>query len=637
MGAEPLNSSTQEQEHHGHSLAALTLGSLGVVFGDIGTSPLYTVQECFGPHGAVLEEANVLGILSLIFWALMMVVTFKYVLVLMNADNRGEGGIMALLSLVPERQRVVRAGRIGWISLLVIAGASLLFGDGIITPAISVLSAIEGLGVADPRLATAVVPVTVAILVVLFSIQSRGTGALGKLFGPIMVFWFVSIGILGLLSLWQTPSILRALSPHHGALFFLHHGWHSITVLGSVVLAVTGGEALYADMGHFGRKPIRLSWLGLVLPSLLFCYLGQGALLLRQPASISSPFFSLVDSQSVRFALVFLAAAATVIASQGLISAVFSLTQQAVRLGYFPRVQIRHTSDKVEGQIYVPAVNWTLAVACLALVVIFQKSTNLAAAFGLAVSGTMGITSVVFAAAARHHWKWPAWKANGLMLLFLSFDIPFFLGTCVKFFEGGYIPFAVGLVMFSVMVLWCRGRSLVHERRLLEQVSQETLLKRLVPGGLHRTPGLGVYLGAATQGLPPVLVQQMRHFDCLPQEIVLLSATTESVPYVSAQERVELEALEGGAYRVIGRYGYMEMPDIPKLLESASHKMTLSTPWSKATYFIGRESFAATRRNKMGAVSETLFATLAALAVDVTRSFSLPPESVVELGARMDL
>lgn len=635
-----MEQTKQMTSGHGHSLAALTLGSLGVVFGDIGTSPLYTVQECFGPHGATLGEANILGILSLIFWALMMVVTFKYVLVLMNADNRGEGGIMALLSLVPERQRVVQAGRIGWISLLVIAGASLLFGDGIITPAISVLSAIEGLGVADPRLTTAVVPVTVAILIVLFAIQSRGTGALGKLFGPVMVAWFVTIGWLGLVSLYQTPGILRALSPHHGALFFLNHGWHSITVLGSVVLAVTGGEALYADMGHFGRTPIRLSWMGLVLPSLLFCYLGQGALLLRSPESIGSPFFSLVSSQTVRFALVFLAAAATVIASQGLISAVFSLTQQAVRLGYFPRVQIRHTSDQVEGQIYVPAVNWALALACLTLVVIFQKSTNLAAAFGLAVSGTMGITSVVFASAARHHWKWPAWKANGLMLVFLSFDIPFFLGTCVKFFEGGYIPFAVGLVMFSVMVLWCRGRSLVHAQRQSEQVSQEVLVSRLAPGGLQRTAGLGVYLSGAAQGLPPVLVQQMRHFNCLPQEIVMLSATTEAVPYVSHSDRVEverLEAPEGKIYRVIGRYGFMEMPDIPKLLKAASQKMELDTSWEKATYFLGRESFAATNRNKMGGISETIFATLSSLSLDVTRSFNLPPESVVELGARMDL
>ncbi len=625
-----------EREHspHSQSLLVLALGSLGVVFGDIGTSPLYTLQECFGPHGVPPQPENVLGILSLIFWSLMAVVTFKYVLVLMRADNHGEGGIMALLALVPKEQRAVIGGRVGWISLLVIAGASLLFGDGIITPAISVLSAIEGLGVADPRLTQAVVPVTVGILIGLFSIQSRGTGALGRLFGPVMTVWFVTIGVLGLLSLLSTPRVLHALSPHYGLGLLLSHGWHGITVLGSVVLAVTGGEALYADMGHFGRKPIRISWLGLVLPCLLLCYFGQGALLLQDPANAASPFFSLVNGQALRFALVFLAAAATIIASQGLISAVFSLTQQAVRLGYFPRVTIRHTSHQVEGQIYVPFINWALGLACIALVLIFQHSTRLAAAFGLAVSGTMAITSVVFYTAARNTWKWSAWKAGAMTAVFLLFDIPFFLGTCVKFFEGGYIPFAVGLVLFVVMVLWCAGRSLVREHTAANQQPLQFLLEAQ---DLHRTDQLGVFLSASPDGLPPVLVQQMRRFESLPRELILLTITTESVPFVVSTDRVAVEELAPGIYRVIGHYGFMEEADVPALLREAAPLLRLDTPVERALYMLGKESFAATERNKMGALREGLFSVLSRLSRDVTMSFKLPPEQVVELGSRMDL
>ena len=621
--------------------AALTLGALGVVFGDIGTSPLYTVQECFVAGGAsVTNHDDVLGVVSLIFWSLMLVVTFKYVLVLMRADNHGEGGIMALLAQVPAAARRVSAGRIAFVSLLVIAGASLLFGDGIITPAISVLSAVEGLGLVDPRLKQAVVPLTLAILVVLFAVQSRGTGALGKLFGPVMLVWFLSIGALGLVSFWKTPDVLQALWPHHGLLYFWRHGLHSFPLLGSVVLAVTGGEALYADMGHFGRGPIRMSWTAVVLPSLAFCYLGQGALLWRDPQAISAPFFSLITSPGARLALVGLAALATVIASQGLISAVFSLTQQAVQLGYFPRVAVRHTSKDMEGQVYVPWVNWTLAAACIALVLMFRESARLAAAFGLAVSGTMAITSVVFFHVTRDRWGWPAWKSWGLLLLFLSFDIPFFLGTCVKFFEGGYIPFAAGLGMFFVMTTWCVGRSLVSAALQSERRPLAWLNDLLASGSVARNPGLTLYLSSSADDLPPVLCQQVSRFPSLSREILLLTIKVESAPYVAAEQRLEICELalhDTRAYRLVGHYGFMEQPDVPALLAEAVPKLQLDTPLERALYVLGRESLAVSNRNQMSAPREAFYALLADASQDVSRSYGIPPEQVIELGTRLDL
>lgn len=629
-----------EPVKHGHgSLGALTIGALGVVFGDIGTSPLYTVQECFAVgHGVPASDpANVLGILSLFFWSLMLVVTLKYVVVLMQADNKGEGGIMALLALVPAEQRAITGKRIGWVTLLVLAGSSLLFGDGVITPAISVLSAIEGLKLIRPDFGALVVPVTLVILVVLFAIQSRGTGGLGKLFGPVMVVWFVTIGAIGLQHLWQNPSVLWAILPTYAAHFFWEHGFHGFALLGSVVLCVTGGEALYADMGHFGRSPIRWAWGGLVLPSLMLCYFGQGALLLSNPEAASAPFFSLVSSPTARIPLVLLATAATVIASQGLISAVFSLTHQAVRLGYFPRVLVKHTSDEVEGQIYVPSINWALAFGCLALVLIFRESTRLAAAFGLAVSGTMAITSVVLFSVTTNTWKWPRWKSLLLLGTFLSFDIPFFLATCVKFVDGGYIPFVIGLVLFVVMVVWSRGRNLLREYYLARQVTYAQLRETLAQKPLTRLPGLSIYLASNQDIAPPILLMQLQRFRGLSEEILFLSVVVLSVPLVAEADRITVEVVDEGLYRVTARFGFMELPSVQSVLGQAAAQLPLRNSLAEATYFVGRENFLATSRGKMAAFEEELFAFLSRNSTDITKIFQLPPEQVMEMGTRVDL
>ena len=636
----PIEDSVASNDHGHHgSLGYLTLGALGVVFGDIGTSPLYTVQECFAPgHGvSAAEPANVLGVLSLFFWSLMLVVTLKYVVILMRADNKGEGGIMALLALVPAQQRAIVGTRIGWVTLLVLAGASLLFGDGVITPAISVLSAVEGLKLIRPDFGSAVVPLTLVILILLFSIQRRGTGGLGKVFGPVMLVWFLTIGAIGLSHLWQKPSVLWAILPTYGAKFFWLHGFHGFALLGSVVLCVTGGEALYADMGHFGRNPIRVAWAGLVLPSLMFCYFGQGALLLSHPEAASAPFFSLVASPAARVPLVLLATAATVIASQGLISAVFSLTHQAVRLGYFPRVLVKHTSDEVEGQIYVPSINWALALGCLALVLIFRESTKLAAAFGLAVSGTMAITSVVLFSVTSNTWKWPRWKSVLLLCVFLSFDSPFFLATCVKFVDGGYIPFVIGVVLFAVMVVWSRGRSLLREYYVSRQVSYAELRQTLTQKPPTRLPGLSIYLASNQDIAPPILLMQLQRFRGLSEEILFLSVVVESVPEVEEVERVQVEVVDEGFYRVVARFGFMEIPAVSAVLQRAARQLPLRNSLKEATYFVGRETFLGTSHGRMSALEEQFFAFLSRNSTDITRVFDLPSNQVMELGTRLDL
>jgi len=433
--------------HAPASKSTLALAALGVVFGDIGTSPLYALKECVSKeHGVVPTQENVLGLLSLIFWALMMVVTVKYLTFIMRADNQGEGGILALLALVPDKLRG-KGTRVGWIAVLVVFGAALLYGDGIITPAISVLSAIEGLEVATDKLKPVVVPITCVILVGLFAVQKRGTAGIGRVFGPIMVVWFLSIAALGIGFIIKNPDVLQALWPGHAVTFFAAHGAHGIIVLGAVVLAITGGEALYADMGHFGRGPIRVAWYGLVLPSLVLNYFGQGALLLEDPRAAESPFFALVPHGALTYALVLLAAVATVIASQALISGAFSLTHQAVQLGFLPRVTIVHTSSETEGQIYIPEINWGLAAACLSLVLTFRESSKLAAAYGIAVTGTMAITSIVYFVVLRQTWRWPLWKALPLLVLFLAWDLPFFASNLLKFLEGGWVPMLVGAAL----------------------------------------------------------------------------------------------------------------------------------------------------------------------------------------------
>jgi KUP system potassium uptake protein len=637
--------STGTNGHGSHgSQRALILGAVGVVFGDIGTSPLYTIQECFGPHGVQASRENVLGLVSLISWALTLVVTVKYLMFVMRADNRGEGGILALFALVPEKLRSSASNAPSWIALAALLGAALLFGDGIITPAISVLSAMEGLEVATPKLQPVVVPATVFILALLFFVQRRGTATIGRFFGPVMVLWFSTLAVLGAVHLVRNPGILAALSPHHAVFFLAHHGFHGFALLGSVVLAVTGGEALYADMGHFGRGPIRFAWLGLVFPALILCYMGQGALLLSHPELAERPFFAMVPVGLPVYALVAIAAPATVIASQALISGVFSLTRQAVQLGYFPRVEIRHTSSESEGQIYVPFLNAVLAVACIGLVVIFQHSSRLAAAYGLAVTGTMAITSILFFEVMRHKWKTPIAKALPLLLLFLAIDLPFLGANMLKFFVGGYLPVAMAAVFLGVMLVWKRGRTVLSGFYAKSAVRLEDFLARLAKGSpfrdgenVMRSPGTGIFLASSPKGTPPILLHFVQRLACLPETIVLLTVITDAVPFVREDEQLEVETLGQGFYRVIAHAGFMDEPRVTALLGRAVSEKGLPIEVGKATFFVGRETFLATERGEMGVWTESTYSFLSRNARSASLYFGIPPEQVVEVGLQVDL
>ncbi len=636
MTAPHAPSDAHADAHHG-SPAALALAAIGIVFGDIGTSPLYTIQECFGEHGVPATHENVLGIISQVVWSVTLVVTVKYLMFVMRADNRGEGGILALLALVPERIRNPSRSGVSAVAMLVLIGAALLFGDGIITPAISVLSAMEGLGVATDKLSSAVVPLTVVILAGLFSIQRSGTARIGKLFGPVMVVWFSTIGLLGASHIARAPGIVAALSPVHAVRFFMEHGFHGFKMLGSVVLAVTGGEALYADMGHFGRRPIRLAWLALVFPALLLCYMGQGALLLRHPEASAQPFFGMVPQGPWVYALVALAAPATVIASQALISGVFSLTQQAIQLGYFPRVEVRHTSGEAEGQIYVPAVNWLLAVACILLVLVFQHSSRLAAAFGLAVSGTMGITSVIFFVVSRYAWGWSPLKSGALLAGFLALDLPFFAANLLKFFDGGYLPLGVGAVFLAVMVTWRWGRDALRAYHADRATDLDAFIAGLPGRGVVRPEGVAVFLASSSAGAPPVMTHYVDRCRSLHQTVVIMTLTTEHVPTVPAAERVELTALGGGFFRVVARYGFMDSPRVVDVLTRAAQDARLTVDLATATYFVGRETFIASERGRLGAITEGFFGLLSRNARSATAYFDVPPAQVVEIGTQIDL
>jgi KUP system potassium uptake protein len=633
-----MSTSPGDDGHHHGSLSMLMLGAAGIVFGDIGTSPLYTFQECVGsPHGVEATRDNVLGVLSLIVWSLIMVVTVKYLGFIMRADNRGEGGIFALLALLPEKPRTPGRVRFAPVALLVLVGAALLYGDGIITPAISVLSAVEGVKLVAPSFGRWVVPTTVLILVGLFGIQQRGTGGIGKLFGPVMVVWFAVIGSLGLWHVAHHPAVFAAFLPTYGARFFAHHGWHGFKLLGSVVLAVTGGEALYADMGHFGPKPIRYVWVALVFPALVLCYLGQGALVLAHPEFARAPFFGMVPVGAATIALVALAAPATVIASQALISGVFSLTQQAVRLGYLPRVLIRHTSGSAEGQIYIPGVNWGLGIACIALVLGFKESTALAAAFGLAVSGTMAITSIAYFAVIRETWGWSRAKSWAILLLFLLFDIPFLIANLVKFFDGGYLPVLVGAVFFVVMIVWKMGRTHLGDYFAARSPPLADFLASLPTRVVARTPGTSVFLASSAAGTPPVLFHHVERLRVLQERVVLLTITTEHIPVSPRAGRVKVEVIAPGVYRVVARCGFMESPQVPAMLAQAIDEGLLPVKLEDVTYYLGRETFIAGKLGKMGPWTESLFAFLNRNAHSAPLYFGVPAEKVVELGVQIDL
>jgi KUP system potassium uptake protein len=618
-------------------MAALTISALGVVFGDIGTSPLYALKECVNPeHGFVQTRADLLGVLSIIFWSLMLIVTAKYLLLVMRADNRGEGGVFALLALLPERILSPDGVRIGAAALLILIGAALLYGDGVITPVISVLSAVEGLELATSALRPAVIPITCGILLGLFAIQRYGTRAVGRLFGPVMVLWFGTLAGLGAWHVAAHPEILGALSPHHAARFFAEHGWRGGLVLGSVVLAVTGAEALYADMGHFGLRPIRRAWSALTMPALVLAYFGQGALLLTDPAATENPFFAMVPRGPWTVALVLLAAAATVIASQALISGAFSLTRQAVQLGYFPRVEIRHTSPDAEGQIYVPAVNWAMAVGCLLLVVTLQESSRLAAAYGIAVTGTMTITSIAFYAVARHHWGWSRAAALPMLALLLALDLPFLAANLIKFPNGGYIPVGIGVVLLGIMLIWRTGHALVAQyHRRCPKLTE--FLCALTPEMAIRVPGAAVFLTELESIAPATLLHHVKRNRALHEIVMLLTIKTEHVPTLAGERRWELHDESKGFCRVIARYGYMEQPDVAMLLQEIVAKREPAIRLEDVTFYLGRSTFLATERGSMGPLAEATYAFLERNARAADLYFRIPPALVIELGNRIDL
>ncbi|NUP05316.1 MAG: KUP/HAK/KT family potassium transporter [Polyangiaceae bacterium] len=613
------------------------VGALGVVFGDIATSPLYALQDCLaGPHGVAPRPSNVFGAISLIVWSLFVVVTVKYLAVLMRADNKGEGGIMALLALLPRASRERAPGKLGVTTILVIGGAALLFGDGIITPAISVLSAVEGLEVVAPRLEVVVVPVTIAILIGLFAVQRRGSGGLGNWFGPIMILWLTTAMILGVIHIADRPEIVTALSPHHAVLFFRDEGFHAFRVLGGVVLSVTGAEALYADMGHFGRRPIQLGWLFVVLPALVLNYLGQGALILGNPELAKQPFYALVPSGSWGYPFVVLGTVATIIASQALITGVFSLVRQSIQLGYFPRLRIEHTAMESAGQIYVPFMNWFLGISCVLLVLFFERSNKLAAAYGLAVSGTMTITSIAFFRVARSHFEWSTAKAAAVVGAFLVFDVAFLGANMLKIFDGGYVPLLVGSAFLIVMVVWARGRSFLGAYFRARSEPTEAFLRSL-PAQLHaRTRGIGVVMTASPESIPPVLLRIVGRFRTLQETVLLTTVVTEETPYVYG-ERATVNAIGAGLHRVVIRFGFMETPQIHPTLAAIAAGIDPRAKPEDLTYVLGLERFLGGRGGQMGATAEKLFSFLSRNAYNPTDYYGVPAGQVVELGARIDL
>jgi KUP system potassium uptake protein len=638
----PVPAHGQPHAEHRASLAALCLGALGVVFGDIGTSPLYTLRECLREAHITADDGTVpvddlFGILSLMFWSLVMIVTVKYLCFVMRADHHGEGGIFALLAIVPERFRITArgAGKVTAMALLAVIGASLLYGDGVITPAISVLSAIEGLAEASPPLEPLVLPLTCAILVALFAIQRRGTGSIGKLFGPVMTVWFVTLAVLGAYHILQRPVILEALSPHYGVAFFLRNGIHSMLILGSVVLAVTGGEALYADMGHFGMRPIRLSWTLFVLPSLTLCYLGQGALVLGDPRAAKHPFFAMVSGETAKYLLVLLSSAATVIASQALISGAFSLTRQAMLLGYLPRVTIKHTAYHTEGQIYIPEVNTLLAIGCLALVLTFRESVKLAAAYGIAVTGTMAITSVLFYIVARYTWGWSRWKAGAVLALFLSFDIPFLLANLFKFFDGGYVPMLIGAALIAGMLIWSHGRTSLMEKYANRFSTLEKAMPIINRWLATRVPGTAVFISPSAETVPPVLVHHVQRSRSLHATVILLTVERPPVPVVAQDARWRLQPLGDGFYRLVVAFGYMEDPLLLPVLHQVAQASGIPIDTADTTFYVGHETIVVQDEATINRIPEAIFSYLNRNAVHDERRYGMPMDQIVEIGAQI--
>ncbi|HVR44020.1 MAG TPA: potassium transporter Kup [Thermoanaerobaculia bacterium] len=647
----------------GRYLFILSLTALGVVYGDIGTSPLYAIKECFhGPHSVAASAPNVLGVLSLIFWSLVIVICIKYLGFILRANNRGEGGVIALMALVAPTGRRSTRKRSRVLLFMGLFGAALLYGDGMITPAISVLSAVEGLEVAFPRqgeaLTTAaedvvtagdvaasrggigdyVVPITIVILVALFMFQRRGTAGVGAVFGPVTALWFLTIAALGTWQIGHAPRVLAAVLPNYAVEFFVANQMRGFFVLGSVFLVVTGAEALYADIGHFGLRPIRLTWFGLVFPALLLNYFGQGALLLRNPEAAVNPFFNM-GPEWARLPMIVIATAATVIASQAVISGSFSLTRQAIQLGYIPRLQIEHTSAREIGQIYVPAVNWALAIACIGLVIGFGSSSRLAAAYGVAVTTDMVFTAILFAIFLRRRWKWALPAVLLLTAGFLVVDLAFWTANIVKVPDGGWFPLVVAAIAFTLMTTWFRGRAILNQRLSEGRLSDEMFVTSIEKNLPLRVPGCAVFMDRTPEATPHALLHNLKHNKVLHEQVILLTVLTEETPHVDEKERLEIIPRGLGIFRVVVRFGFMEDPDIPEILTRIP-RSELEIDLDRVSFFLGRETLIPVRKPSLRGMAiwrERLFAWMARNSAPATRFFRIPPNRVVEMGAQIEL
>ncbi len=648
MTAPAVSESPAAELHRpsGTATHTLALAALGIVFGDIGTSPLYALKEAFvGTHGTTATPANVLGVLSLVFWTLNFLITFKYLAVMMRVDNRGEGGILALLALLRPGQEASR--RRAMLLAVGVLGSALLYGDGIITPAISVLGAMDGLAVATPALGPWVMWISIVIIVVLFAVQKRGTARVGAIFGPVTALWFLCIAVLGVKGILLEPGVLRALNPWHAIAFFLRDPMEVFILLAAIVLVVTGGEALYADMGHFGKRPIRLAWVAVVLPALILNYFGQGALVLRDPSAVTNPFYALVPRWAL-YPMIAIATAAAITASQALISGSFSLTQQAVQLGYCPRVRIIHTSHTERGQIYIPEVNWVLMLSCVGLVLGFRSASNLAGTYGVAVTGTMSITTVLFMAVARERFGWSRLQVALIGALLLIADLALFSSNLTKIAHGGWFPFAVAAVVFALMSTWKLGRRIVTQYLREGSLPLDLFIRDLTKRQIPRVPGVAVFMTSDQSGAPPVLLHHLKHNKALHERVVLLSVVTEESPKVAEAERIEFRELGAGFYAVVASYGFMESPDVPTVLQGLS-RFGLAAKLVETTFYLGRETVIPTRATRakraalrarglwMALWRKKLFAVMSRNAQSATAFFGLPPNRVVEMGAQVQI
>ena len=638
------SSSSQHEGGNGHGhgsagMAALVAGAVGVVFGDIGTSPLYTIKEMFHPHFGLdpTDAATVKGLLSLGFWSLLLVVTLKYVMVIMRADNEGEGGIMALTALA---QRSLKKGsRLSYVvGILGIFGAALFFGDGMITPPITVLGAVEGLTVVSPRLGDWVVPISLVILVGLFAFQRFGTEKVGKIFGPLMITWFVVLAGLGIYNIIDNPIVLRALSPYWAIRFFADHGWHALLILGAVVLTVTGGEALYADMGHFGKKPIRWAWFGFVLPALVLNYFGQGAVLLENPRAVENPFF-MSAPDSLQIPLLVLATLAATVASQAVITGAFSVTRQAIQLGYLPRLQIRHTSRDTIGQIYVPSINWMLLAAVIILVLVFRSSSNLATAYGLSVTGTMLIDTLLLAVVAYTRWPDARKWVLPLCVMFFFIDMAFLVANGAKLFSGigAWVPLFIGIGAFTMMRTWRRGRELLREAVQSEGIQLETFLDGLMLSPPVRVPGTAIFMTADKGVVPHALMHNLKHNKVLHERNVFLTVDSLKVPYAPKADRLRITTIGDNFYRVVIKFGFMEEPDVPQALMQASDCSEICIDPMETTYFASRETVMGSAHRNMPLWRDKLFALMHRNAAPATGFFRIPGNRIVELGTQVQI